>query len=63
MVSHTVDGSYAVFPLDGTEVCVALTETEPIHWQMPAAIAGGVVLLGVILVLAFRKKSGKEQKK
>lgn len=59
VVSHTVEGSYVVFPMDGTEVCVALLEKEPIHWQKPAAIGGGVAALGVILLLALRKKKPK----
>lgn len=59
-VSHTVDGSYGVFPLNGTETGVALLEEEPIHWQMPAAIGGGVLLLGLLFLLIFRKKAKKK---
>ncbi len=62
-VSHTVDGSYVVFPLGGAEESVALIETEPVHWQLPAAITGGVVLLGVVLTLILRKKARKPPKK
>lgn len=61
-VSHTVSGSYAVFPLNGTENALALIEAEPVHWQMPAAIGGGVVLLSLGLYLFLRKKSRKAPK-
>lgn len=60
-VSHTLDGSYVVFPLTGGETWVALTETEPVHWQLPAAIAAGVILLGAGAALLFRKKPWKKK--
>lgn len=55
-VSHRVDGSYVVFPLDGTEQEIALVETEPIHWQLPAALCGGVVVLALAVFLILRKR-------
>lgn len=58
-VSHTISGSYAVFPLTGNETKVAILEAEPIHWQMPAAIAGGVALLALTLFLILRKRPKK----
>ena len=58
-VSHSVSGSYVVFPLTGSEKTVAVVETEPIHWQLPAAIAGGVAMLALVLFLTLRKRPKK----
>lgn len=62
-ISHAVSGSYAVFPLTGEETKVALMETEPIHWQKPAAVGGGVAVLALALFLILRKKPKKAPKK
>lgn len=58
-VSHSVSGSYVVFPLTGSEKTVAVVETQPIHWQLPAAIAGGVAMLALVLFLILRKRPKK----
>lgn len=57
---HTVDGSYVVFPLEGGERGLALLETEPIHWQKPAAIGGGILVLLLVAALLLGKRFRKK---
>lgn len=62
-VSHSVSGSYVVFPLTGAEEKAAIIETEPIHWQLPAAMVGGGFALVLILFLILRKRHKKTAEK
>ncbi len=60
VLPHSVDGSYAVAAYEGTGGTLALVETEPFDWRIPAAAAAAIVLTGLIaLALRARKKARK----
>ncbi len=60
-IEHTLDGRYVVVSLDSGAEAIALVETEPFNWYLPA-VAAGALLLTVCLLIAFRRKkaSGKQ---
>ena len=60
-VQTETDGSYLVFPLEGTEDALALIQEKNSGWLLPAAAGGLALVLAAVLIgkKMIRKKSGK----
>lgn len=61
-VQHTLDGSYAVFPLAETDTAVALARTGSRPW-LPWAAAVGALAVFLASLLGYRRKKGKKTAK
>ena len=59
----TVDGSYAVFAMNGSEQLLVLTQTVPIPWTYIGAAGAAVLLVLCGSIAAARKKRKKKTQK
>lgn len=61
--AHTLDGSYLVFSLDGSNDAIALVQTEAnASWCIYAAGAGAVLAAALVCLLVWKKKKHPKKK-